>query len=53
MHAHGSISERDSCRTQITPHFTAQTPKLAYRIYKHSAFLRHKVIHALPNATVL
>jgi len=33
------------------------SPKLAtairYLIYKHSTFLRHKVIRALPNATVL
>jgi len=36
---------------------TTITPKLAtafrYQIYKHSTFLRHEVIRALPNATVL
>ena len=60
MHAHGSISERDPCRTQITSQHNSlntriKTPLAAtirYLIYKHITFLRHKVIHALPNATV-
>jgi len=38
---------------RIVSHFTAQTLKLAYLIYKHSTFFRHKGIQALPNATVL
>jgi len=46
---------------QITPQYnslkTRITPKLAtafsYLIYKHSTFLLHKLIFALPNATVL
>ena len=60
IHAHGSISERDPCRTQITPQHNSlnsrlKTPLAAairYLIYKHNTFLRHKVIRALPNATV-
>jgi len=46
---------------QITPQHNSMkdraTPKLATAtrclIYKHSTFLRHKVIRALPNATVV
>jgi len=63
MHAHRSNSEGDTCHIQITLHHdslqTRITPKLAtaikwaYVIYKHSTFFRHKVIRALPNATLL
>jgi len=59
IHTHGTISERDPCRTQITPKhkWKTRTPKLAtafrYLIYKQNTFLRHKVIRGLPNATVL
>jgi len=61
IHAHGIISERDPCSIQITPQHnsfnTRITPKLAttfrYLICQYSTFLRHKVIFALPNATVL
>ena len=52
-------SERDP----YTNHSTAQplaiilspksTTAIRYLIYKHTTFLRHKVIRALPNATVL
>jgi len=58
---YGSINERDPCRMRITPQHnslkTRITPKLAtavrYLIYKHSTFLCHKFMRALPNATVL
>jgi len=58
---HGSVTESDPCRIQITPQNnslkTKITPKLAsairYLIYKHTTFLRHKVMHALPNVTVV
>jgi len=61
IHAHGSISERDLCHIQITPQYnslkTRITPKIGtafrYLNCKHSAFLRHEVIRALPKATVL
>jgi len=59
IHAHGTTSERDPCRIQITPKhkWKTRTPKLAtafrYLIIKQNTFLRHKVIRALPNATVL
>jgi len=61
IHVHGSISERDPCRIQITPQHNSLkisiTPKLAtafrHLIYKYSTFLRHTVIRALRNATVL
>jgi len=61
IHAHGSISERDPCRIQVTPQHhslkTRITAKLAtalrYLINKHSTFLGHKVIRALQNVTVL
>jgi len=61
IHAHGSISERDPCCMQIIPHHNSLkariTPKLVtacrYLIYKHSTFLHHKIICALPNARVL
>jgi len=61
IHAHDSISEGDPCHMQITPQHnslkTRVTFKLAtafrYLIYKNITFLRHKVIRALPNATVL
>jgi len=51
----------DPCRIQITPQHnslkTGIAPKLAtafrHPIYKHSTFLGHKVIRALPNARVL
>jgi len=57
---HMAASERDPWRTQITPQHNAlntriKTPLAAairYLIYKHITFLRHKVIRALPNATV-
>ena len=60
IHAHGSISERYPCRTQITPQRNSlntriKTPladAIRYLIYEHITFLRHKVIRALPNATV-
>jgi len=42
--------QHNSLKTRITPRLpTAFT----YLIYKHSTFLRHKVIRALPNATIL
>jgi len=58
---HMATSVRDPWRMQITPHHsllkTRITLKLAtafrYLIFKHSTFLRHKVIRALPKATVL
>ena len=57
---HMAVSVRDPCRTQITPQHNSfntgtKTPIAAairYLIYKHIALLRHKVILALPNATV-
>ena len=57
---HMAASVRDPCRTQITPQHNSlniriKTPLAAairYLIYKHIAFLHHKVIRALPNATV-
>jgi len=57
---HMAASVRDPCRTQITPQHNSlntriKTPLAAairYLIYKHITFLRHKVIRALPNATV-
>jgi len=59
-YAHVSISERDPCRTQITPQHNSlnirfKTPLAAairYLIDKHITFLRHKVIRALPTAKV-
>jgi len=59
IHAHGTISERDPRRIQITPKhkWKTRTTKLAtafrYLIYKQNTFLRHKVIRGLPNAKVL
>jgi len=61
IHAHGSNSEGDPCRVQMTPHHdslqTRITPKIAtaikYLIYKYSTFLHNIVIRALPNATAL
>jgi len=58
---HMAASVRDWCLIQITPQHnslkTRITPKLVtafrYLIYKRSTFLRHKVIRALTNATVL
>jgi len=58
---HMATSARDPCRIQITPKHNSRktrwTPKLAaaFRclIYKQNTCLRHKVIRALPNATVL
>jgi len=58
---HMAASMRDPCRIQITPQHnslkTRKAPELAtafrYLICKHSTFLRHEVIRALPNATVL
>ena len=57
--AHGSISERDLCRTKITTQHNSlntriKTPlagAIRYLIYKDISFVRHKVICALPNAT--
>ena len=58
---HLAASVRDPCHVQITlQHNSLKTrinPKLAtafrYLIYKHNTFLRHKVIRALPNPTVI
>ena len=54
-------SVRDPCRKQFIPQDnslkTRITSMLAtairYLIYNHSTFLRHKVILALPNTTIL
>jgi len=61
MHMAASLRETRAVYKQITPQHnslkTRITPKsgtaFKYLIYKHSTFLRHKVIRALPRATVL
>ena len=60
INVHGSITEGYPCRIQITPQHnslkTRTTPKwaTAFRyLYKFSTFLRHKVIRALLNCTVM
>jgi len=61
MHAPGSISERNLYCMQITPQHNSLKTRITFKlpaafgylIYKHSTFLRHKVIRALANATVL
>jgi len=58
LHAYGSISEREQCRFQIIPQHNSLQTKITSKFatafrQKHSTFLRHKVIRALPNATVL
>jgi len=51
MHMAASVRE-----TRAVPCTNHSTVKLAtairYQIYKHSRFLYHKVVRALPNATV-
>jgi len=42
--------QHNSFKTRITPKLPTA---FRYLIYKHSTFLRHKVIRALPNATIL
>jgi len=42
--------QHDSLQTRITPKLGTA---IKYPIYKHSTFIRHKVVRALPNATLL
>jgi len=58
MHMAASVKEtRDVCKSihSTTDWKLDELPSYLPEsdIYKHSTFLRHKVIHALPNTTVL
>jgi len=56
MHMAVSVRETRTIYKHINPQ-SRTTPNLAtaitYLSCKHSTFLRHKIIHVLPNATVL
>jgi len=56
MHMAASVRNRALCTSLYsTTHWEVDNPQVSYcnQIfnYKHSTFLRHKVIRALPNAT--